>query len=153
VRALIPASIALIVAFAGASCVSTTNEPSPGNLDGRRWRLVELGGRPAVGTGTSREAHLVFTTDSARVGGATGCNHLSGQFTLSGDSLRFGPAITTKMACLDTAVMRQEHDFVVALDSTRGYQIAGDTLTFLGSSGALARFVGVAATQAPDSAR
>lgn len=128
-----------------AGCATAGNEPVSGSLDGRRWRLVELNGRPAVGIGNPREPHLIFTTDSGRVGGSTGCNHLSGPVTVRGDSLRFGPTITTKMACLDTLVMRQEADFVGALGGTERYQLSGDTLVLLGQGGTLARFVGAAA--------
>ena len=32
---------------------------------------------------------------------AAGCNHFRASYTLAGDSLRFGPALATKMACAD----------------------------------------------------
>jgi heat shock protein HslJ len=129
---------------ASVACASARRESGP-PLAGKRWRLVELGGAPALSAGdSSRAPQLLFATDSGRVTGSTGCNHLSGSFTRSADTLHFGPAVMTKMACADTAVMRQEFVFVAALDSTRRYEVLGDTLTLLGDTGVLARFVGKA---------
>jgi heat shock protein HslJ len=127
-----------------SACAGGANQRTAAPLSGKRWLLAELGGRAAIRTSSPRDAHLLFETDSARVGGSTGCNHLSGRFTLSGDSIRFGPTITTKMACVDTLIMQQETAFVSALDSTRRYELRGDTLVFLGAGGAVAKFLAAA---------
>ena len=116
---------------------SAGGEGSP--LGDTHWRLVELNGRPAVPTEGEREAHLRFSDDSARVGGSTGCNRLTGPFTREGATLRFGPAVTTKMACLDPRLNEQEQAFVGALQSTQRYEIAADTLTLIGAAGPVAR--------------
>jgi heat shock protein HslJ len=144
-----------------AACAKTGNEqpadqpgsaaPSPSRsagstpLETTRWRLAELNGRQATVVEGRREPHLIFDADSARVGGATGCNLLGGPFTSSGDSLTFGALITTKMACMESNLMDQERDFLGALSNTARYEIRGDTLLLKGRDDQpLARLVAVA---------
>ncbi len=135
----------VLVALSLGACASRGGSDGSPPLAGKRWRLVEIGDVPAVSPGDGGgAAHLLFATDSGQVAGSTGCNHLSGRFTRSADTLRFDGMVTTEMACLDTAVMRQELAFVAALDGTRRYEVLGDTLTLIGQSGVLARFVGAA---------
>ena len=113
----------------------------PARLANTYGRLVELDGQAAMGTPGPREAHLQFAVDSARVSGSTGCNRLSGAFTLEGESLRFGPAAVTRMACLDPGANRQEQTFLAALSGTQRHRFAGDTLVLEGVNGVLARLV------------
>ena len=111
------------------------------SLAGAEWRLVELEGRPVV-SGTIDRPHLRFTSDSdsLRVGGSTGCNFLSGSYEASGSTLRFGPLITTKRACVDEDVNAQEARFVGALRRTDGFAIDGPGLTLLSGAQPVARF-------------
>ncbi|MEJ7809514.1 MAG: META domain-containing protein [Gemmatimonadaceae bacterium] len=134
------ATLATLALLAGCASGSTPAAP----LENTYWRLVALGGRPAVVTDNEREAHLRFGTDSGRVVGSTGCNRLSGQYTHTGGTLRFGPAITTKMACADQGANDQERDFLAALQAADRHAIAGDTLTLANASGPLARLVATA---------
>ena len=128
-------------ALVGFAACATSGNPPAAPLENTHWRLAELGGRPAAGTGGQRDAHLQFSQDSARVAGSTGCNRLTGTFTRDGATLRFGPAATTRMACLDAQLNQQEQGFLDALRATERYEIAGDTLTLLGAAGPLARLV------------
>lgn len=136
----VPLACLTIVLLAG--CVTAGGGPSADALGGRDWRLVEIAGQPAVGAGTGKAAFLRFEPDSGRVVGSTGCNRLSGTFTRNGAELKFGPAITTKMACLDAGVMQQETELLGVLEATRAHEIAGDTLSLTGEGGTLARFAG-----------
>jgi heat shock protein HslJ len=56
---------------------------------GTEWRLTRLASSP----------HLLFDPATRRVSGFTGCNRLSGGYTVEGDRLTFGPMATTRMAC------------------------------------------------------
>ncbi|HEX7980462.1 MAG TPA: META domain-containing protein [Gemmatimonadaceae bacterium] len=114
-------------------------------LEGTHWRLIELNGKPALAAAEQR-ADLQFARgDSARVSGSSGCNRFMGSFTRNGADLRFGQMASTQMACIDERVSEQEHAFLAALGATERYAVAGDTLTLLGSSGTLARFVSASA--------
>ena len=111
-------------------------------LEGTYW-LVELNGKPALATGGARHGNLQFQSarDSGRVSGSTGCNRFSATFTRAGAALHFGPAAMTRMACAEQRLNEQELAFVAALQATERHEVAGDTLTLFGPSGALARLV------------
>jgi heat shock protein HslJ len=131
----VPALLGLIL----YACVASAG----GSLENRYWRLTELDGRPSAGAGGDREPHLRFAEDSARVTGSTGCNRLTGPFTRDGATLRFGAVATTRMACVDSLLNQREQAFLAALGRTERYEVAGDTLTLIGSAGPLARLVAV----------
>jgi heat shock protein HslJ len=57
---------------------------------------------------------------------------------MRGDSLSFGPAMSTKMACPEG--MDLERRFLVALPSITSFTRADSTLTLSGPSGPLAQF-------------
>jgi len=117
------------------------SQSSPTSLEGTDWRLVELNGKRALGTEGPGRAGLEFQRGGGRVSGSTGCNRFSGSFTLDGAALRFAPLATTRMACIDEKINQQELAFLSALGATERYALAGDTLTLVGPSGNLARFV------------
>ena len=110
-------------------------------LEGVDWTLHDLGGQPAVGDDPARLPSIRFDADSGRASGSGGCNRIAGPYTRDGDSLRIGPLISTRMACADDRLTRQETDFLAALDGTRSYRIEGDTLTLRGDGTAAARLV------------
>lgn len=140
ITALLLAAAAATAATAACAPARVATSTTP--LDGSNWRLARLGGTPAVsGTDSERAAQIRFHPDSGRVYGSGGCNRISGPYTVSGDSLRLGPMISTRMACIDEQANRQEVAFLAALDSTRRYRISGDTLTLEGEGGPLALLV------------
>jgi len=57
---------------------------------------------------------------------------------MAGDSLRFGPLATTRMAC--TEGMQLESALTAALMATRRYELTSTQLKLFGASGAVARF-------------
>jgi heat shock protein HslJ len=136
--------------LAAAACATTVAVPSRA-LGGGDWRLVEIGGRPAlVDVGTPAGApYLRFVTDSGRVVGSTGCNRLSGPFTRDGDTLRFGTLVTTKVACAEETRQAQERDFLLALERTRRHAIAGDTLALHGDDAAAAPLARLTTSRTP----
>ena len=135
-----------LVALTALVACTTGRTPASAPLEGTHWRLIELNGKPALAAAEQR-ADLQFARgDSARVSGSSGCNRFMGSFTHTGGDLRFGQMASTSMACIDERVTEQERTFLTALGATERYAVAGDTLTLLGSSGTLARFVAASAT-------
>ena len=103
-------------------------------LVGTYWKAVAVDGTPAIPLPEKREAHLVFAAEGNRVSGSTGCNRVTGTFTQTGDSFRFSPMASTKMACppnLDA----QEGAFLQALSAIATMQISGDTLELKDATG------------------
>jgi heat shock protein HslJ len=100
------------------------------------WHLAEVGGRPVPATDDSRRPSMRLVADGRKVQGNAGCNRMMGSYELNGAALKFGPLMSTKMACpaLDT-----EQAFLSALGSTTRYQIDGSNLTLYGADGPLAR--------------
>jgi copper homeostasis protein (lipoprotein) len=135
-----------LVALAALAACARPGTPGPDvPLEGTRWNLVEVGGRSVTSAGGERDAHLVFSADSARVAGSTGCNRLTGPFTRDGRMLRFGPTATTRMACLDQGRSALEEAFLEALRATTRFELAAGTLTLLGATGPVARLTAVRA--------
>ncbi|HEU4563727.1 MAG TPA: META domain-containing protein, partial [Gemmatimonadaceae bacterium] len=82
---------------------------------------------------------LALDAATRRAAGDAGCNRYAGPYALAGDSLRFGALVSTKRACASDARNAQETAFLRALDATRRWTLAGDTLRLLGDGGEVAR--------------
>jgi copper homeostasis protein (lipoprotein) len=105
------------------------------------WVLTALNGKPFVGTDQqrAREPSVVLHTENQRVAGSTGCNRLSGSYTLKGSELTFGPLVGTMMACVEG--METENAFLEELAQVRSWRIAGHHLELMDAAGVvLARF-------------
>jgi len=117
------------------------------SVAGVDWELVELDGKTASTGAGGRRATIRFDADTARVGGFGGCNRFGGTYTLSSDSLQFGPLIMTRMACAKG--MELESELASALAATRRYELSSTQLKLFGASGPVARF----SRQIPEPAR
>jgi heat shock protein HslJ len=126
-----------------AGCASP-REPSSTNaqpLTETRWTLIEILGRDAVTPADGRLPDLRFDQAGARVGGYTGCNVLTGTYSMDEDRLEFDtPLATTRRACLDTAVAQQERDLMEAVGRTRRFALSDGVLTLFDDVSAVARF-------------
>jgi heat shock protein HslJ len=111
---------------------------SNASLDDREWALVELGEVAASLGAGGRPATIQFDPTTSRATGFAGCNRYSAGYTLTGDSLTFGPAIATKMACAEGDEL--ERDYLAMLPSIRSYALSDSTLILNGPDGPLARF-------------
>jgi heat shock protein HslJ len=110
------------------------------------WQLTELDGASVTAADERRAAYLQFDDGPPqRVSGSTGCNRLTGSYSLRGSGLQFGPLATTKMACADG--MAQEQAFLEALTAVDSWRtLDRQVLELLDAQGeVLARFT--AATQ------
>ena len=112
------------------------------SLENTYWKLIVLGGRPRIVVDNFPEPN-VRLDPSQRLRGNSGCNSLTGSYLLSGDSLRFTQVGLTRRACVNEEMSRQEKIFVDALNATRKWKVAGDTLMLSGEPGELARFAAV----------
>lgn len=103
-------------------------------LANNRWRPIRIGDREVIVTGGEREPWIELDPRSKRVTGSGGCNRISGSYQAGDGTLRFGPLISTKMACQS---MDTETRFLSALDNTRRYRILGRLLVLLDERGRL----------------
>jgi heat shock protein HslJ len=117
---------------------ASASDPAPGTITDREWHLVAMGELPAPMGAGSRPITLRLESSGTRAVGFAGCNRYSGPFTLAGDSLRFGPAISTKMSCGDADQVEQ--GFLAMLPLVVGYEATATSLVLNGPGGPLARF-------------
>jgi heat shock protein HslJ len=107
-------------------------------LVGTKWVMTTY----AV-TGAMKDALPTPTVDATfaapkdgegDVSGSGGINQYSGRYTVDGDKLTVGTISSTRKAGAP-AVMQQETDYLIALQTAATYQIDGDTLTIRSASG------------------
>jgi putative lipoprotein len=65
---------------------------------------------------------VLVVAPNGRVSGTGGCNRLSGQAKIAGDTIRFGAIASTRMACTPAA-MNQERKFFAALEDVRRWRV------------------------------
>ena len=107
-------------------------------LTGTRWSLVSLDGSPISVKSERRIPHLQINAATRSVGGYSGCNPFSGNYTQTGDALGFGTLSGTLRACPDEDAMEQ--GLFDALKRTDRFRIRGRTLELYQGGALLARF-------------
>lgn len=121
-----------------AACATAARQP-PADVD---WRLVELDGAPVAPASGRREPYLRMLSEGARLTGFTTCNNLFGRYEARGRGrLRFVTLGSTKMACVDPTLSRQEQRFMAALQAVDRFAVARNTLTLFEGRRPRARFV------------
>ena len=114
---------------------AAATKPAITDLD---WELSAIEGRASPLGAGNRPVTLRLDASASRAAGFAGCNRFSAPYRLHGDSLSFGPAMSTKMACADG--MELERRFLVALPVFTTWRRVDSTLTLSGPSGPLAQF-------------
>ncbi len=87
-------------------------------LQGTPWNVVEIAGRPVL---ADSRVTLAFGGDG-RVGGSASCNSYGASYTLSGEGMTFGQAVSTMKAC-DEPLMQQEAAFLGVLREVRRFDV------------------------------
>ena len=118
-------SLVILAAFAVSACNSTQKQPTkaatpapPFSLVGTEWILSDLAGTPAI---ANSKASLAFP-EAGRAAGNGSCNRFTGTVTIAGDTLKFGPLASTRMACMDGGVSAQEDAYLKALAAANRYE-------------------------------
>lgn len=79
---------------------------------------------------------LAFDAEERRISGRSGCNAYGADYSLYGEGIRFGPVMTTEIACRETLMM-QERRFYDALALINTYTIdESGALMMSGAEGA-----------------
>jgi heat shock protein HslJ len=103
-------------------------------LDGE-WRVIDADGRLPPPETRMAPPVLRFDTTAGRLTGTTGVNSFTGTLVVEGETLRLGPAATTRRAGPQPA-MEFESAMLGALQRAAGWRIAGGTLSLLDAGGA-----------------
>jgi heat shock protein HslJ len=99
--------------------LATTGTPQ---LGGTKWKAEAIDGQKV---GDSVQSTLEFVAPD-KVAGRGGCNQFGGPALVSGNTVRFGPLFSTKMACAENAAMDQEARYLKALESTGSFRVDDD---------------------------
>jgi heat shock protein HslJ len=104
---------------------------SSASIEGQ-WKLVSYGSTsdqiPAV---PDVETSIEFK--DGQMSGNVGCNSFSGEYTVDGDTITFGPVMSTMMYC--EAVADQESGTLAVLQEKTTFVLDGDTLTITSTDG------------------
>lgn len=102
-------------------------ELSEADLIGKRWKLVEMNGRPVVNTNTDgREYFITLQKDENRMSGYAGCNSFFGNYELKPmGRISFSKIGSTMMACPN---MNIEQELFKILEMTDNYTLSPDGL-------------------------
>jgi heat shock protein HslJ len=68
----------------------------------------------------------------ARLSGSAGCNTYFAGYQVTGNQLAITPPASTRRLCTPQAIMDQEAQYLLALDSTQRFEIAGARLRLFG---------------------
>lgn len=126
---------AFVIGLAAAGCKPA---PTAAPITDREWTLVQLGENSSPAGNGGKPVTMTLASAETRASGNAGCNRYSGPYTLSGTSLSFGPAISTKMACNEG--MDVETAYLSMLPNVTSFAATDSSLVLLGANGALARF-------------
>jgi heat shock protein HslJ len=126
----------LVLLNAEGDAVLVFEPAAPVALEGTPWLLT------TIYTGRDSMIGLVWGADATAVvedgiiGGTTGCNHYSGEFTVDGSAVEIGELIQTEMYCEQPeGVMEQEATYLQLLAQVESYEIVRDRLTFFNAEG------------------
>lgn len=93
----------------------------------RKWKLVELEGKPVEDKINGKEPFLLLQTTENRYSASGGCNGIGGNFSLEGNGrIKFSAGMSTKMACEN---MEIENGLTRALMAADNYSISADDLS------------------------
>ena len=102
-------------------------------LDGS-WQVSGFNnGRDAV-VGLKGDAPITLTFKAGALSGDAGCNTFRGAYVVDGKGVKTGPLAVTRKACAED-VMKQEREFLAALESAVTWAVEGDTLDMHRSDG------------------
>ena len=91
-------------------------------------------GRKAL-MSTLRGTTLTLSFAAGTVSGSAGCNTFRGTYKVQGDRVAIGRLSTTRKACPGQGVMKQEANYVAALEKADTWKIEDGELTLRGASG------------------
>lgn len=121
--------IALFTLLALAACSASRPDSLPG-----RWQLVSHG--PASGQVAAAQdvdAFIEFGPDG-QLSGNVGCNGFGGDYQVDGNTITFGPIISTEMFC-EGPVGEQEATTLAVLAESATFGLNGDMLTITSADG------------------
>ena len=121
----------LLLSLLATACAPNGDAAS---LAGTSWKLVSYGSASAPQPAAPDvETNLAFGSDG-KLNGSMGCNGFSGNYSVQGEKITFGPITATLMACPDPQMAQEGAAFQVLKD-TANFKLDGSTLTITSADG------------------
>ena len=95
------------------------------DLGAKHWQLIYLNGK-AVG---DTKAYIEIDPSTGKFNGNAGCNRMFGSIKVDGRSVAISGVGMTRMACVESNVMKLEADFTKALQTATRYRVNDDELS------------------------
>ena len=124
---------------ADGALVASYQPQTASQLTGVTWEVVNYNHNQQAVQGVllGTQITAVFGEDG-QMSGTAGCNNYSAGYTVDGNAITIGPAISTMMFCGDPeGVMEQEMAYLQALPSAATYVVQGDRLDLLAADGTI----------------
>lgn len=96
-----------------------------------QWKLISYDQTPAV---SDVETSIEFK--DGQMNGNVGCNGFGGEYKAKGDSIEFGPVMSTMMYC-EGPVGEQEMGTLAVLQGKTSFVMDGNTLTITSADGSV----------------
>lgn len=110
---------------------------APPTLEGPIWMANGINNGQEAVVSLAAETSATATFAGGTVSGNAGCNTFNAPYTLDGESLTIGPAVSTMMFCAEPAeLMDQEALFLAALEKVATWEIHNSVLTLRDANGA-----------------
>ena len=117
--------------MAAAACAQLPAGQNGRDLAGKTWVLTHIQGQE-VAPSKSRPYTIAFDAQTQRLHAYGGCNQMSAQYAVQGQTLQVKNVISTLMACPD---MQTETALVQALAQVRQYRWQGSWLQLQDAQG------------------
>lgn len=110
----------------------SSDKKTEGNMEtnvitDRKWKLVELEGKPVADKINGKEPFILLQKNDSRYSASAGCNGLGGSFTLLDHGrIKFSQGMSTMMACENMEIETGLNRVLITVDN---YSLSGDDLT------------------------
>jgi len=119
--------IGLLTIVVLTACTGGASAPIQG-----QWKLVSYGSASGQAP-AAPDVDTLLEFKDGQLSGSVGCNHFSGEYEVSGDSITFGPVMATEMFC--ETVAEQEAGTFATLQNITSFVLDGNTLTITSVDG------------------
>lgn len=138
-KSLLPV-ILLLLLCGGSACTIQPKDLAveKDNIKDAYWVLMSLEGEEVQMLNDTRTAYIRLEENENDVDGFTGCNKISGSYSLEESRLQLSELRTTRMAC---PTMEEENKLMSVLGRVNNYKISGDLLTLFEGDKAVATFM------------
>jgi heat shock protein HslJ len=134
----------LIASLLGCE-TAVSDEDNSDMLSQKDWVAQSI-----VGNAVIKPGSVTLSFGEGRVSGRGSCNRYSGPVEYGRGKIKVGALISTKMACMEDGLMKQESTYLNALESAQTYKIGADGKLSIGTKAGAIVYEGAARQVRPE---